>query len=87
VASLQVSGVSVAFGGHRVLSGVDVTAAPGRVTGLIGPNGAGKSTLFDVICGLRTPSAGRVVLGGRDVTGGPGTGWPGRSSGSNSSAG
>ncbi len=68
MASLQVSGVSVAFGGHRVLSGVDVTAAPGRVTGLIGPNGAGKSTLFDVICGLRTPSAGRVVLGGRDVT-------------------
>jgi branched-chain amino acid transport system ATP-binding protein len=68
VASLQVNGVTVAFGGHRVLDAVDMTAQPGRVTGLIGPNGAGKSTLFDVVCGLRTPSAGRVSLGGRDIT-------------------
>jgi branched-chain amino acid transport system ATP-binding protein len=68
VASLRVSGVTVAFGGNRVLQGVDMTVQPGRVTGLIGPNGAGKSTLFDVVCGLRTPSAGRVFLDGRDVT-------------------
>jgi branched-chain amino acid transport system ATP-binding protein len=41
------------------------------VTGLIGPNGAGKTTLFNVVCGLLGPDAGRVVLGGRDVTGRP----------------
>jgi branched-chain amino acid transport system ATP-binding protein len=69
VASLQVSGVTVSFGGRRALDGVALTAEPGRVTGLIGPNGAGKSTLFDVISGLRRPSSGRVMLGGRDVTG------------------
>jgi branched-chain amino acid transport system ATP-binding protein len=60
--------VTVAFGGNRVLDGAGLTAGPGLVTGLIGPNGAGKSTLFDVICGLRRPSRGRVVLDGRDVT-------------------
>jgi branched-chain amino acid transport system ATP-binding protein len=60
--------VTVAFGGKRVLEEVDITAERGLVTGLIGPNGAGKSTLFDVICGLRRPSAGRVFLDGQDVT-------------------
>lgn len=66
--SLEVSGVTVAFGGNRALDGVAMTAQPGRVTGLIGPNGAGKSTLFDVVCGLRKPSSGRVFLEGQDVT-------------------
>ncbi|WP_246052733.1 ABC transporter ATP-binding protein [Actinocorallia herbida] len=61
--------MTVAFGGHRALDGVAMTAEEGHVTGLIGPNGAGKSTLFDVVSGLRRPSAGRVSLGGRDVTG------------------
>lgn len=68
MASLQVSGVTVAFGGHRALDGVGMTAEQGRVTGLIGPNGAGKSTLFDVVSGLRKPSSGQVSLDGRDVT-------------------
>lgn len=68
MASLEVSGVTVAFGGHRALDGVGMTAEAGRVTGLIGPNGAGKSTLFDVVSGLRRPNAGRVVMHGRDVT-------------------
>lgn len=67
--SLEVSDVTVAFGGNRVLDGVGLTAGAGLITGLIGPNGAGKSTLFDVICGLRRPARGRVVLGGADVTG------------------
>ncbi|TDT98365.1 amino acid/amide ABC transporter ATP-binding protein 1 (HAAT family) [Streptomyces sp. 846.5] len=68
MASLQVSGVTVAFGGNRALDGVGLTAESGQVTGLIGPNGAGKSTLFDVVSGLRRPSSGRVFLDGRDVT-------------------
>ncbi|WP_460303320.1 ABC transporter ATP-binding protein [Actinocorallia aurea] len=60
--------MTVVFGGHRALDGVALTAEEGHVTGLIGPNGAGKSTLFDVVSGLRRPSAGRVSLGGKDVT-------------------
>jgi branched-chain amino acid transport system ATP-binding protein len=68
VPSLEVSEVTVAFGGKRALDGVAIAAEPGHVTGLIGPNGAGKSTLFDVICGLRKPVGGRIRLNGRDVT-------------------
>ncbi|MCX4459573.1 ATP-binding cassette domain-containing protein [Streptomyces sp. NBC_01728] len=68
MASLRISGVTVAFGGNRALDGVALTAEPGRVTGLIGPNGAGKSTLFDVASGLRRPSSGQVFLDGHDVT-------------------
>jgi branched-chain amino acid transport system ATP-binding protein len=65
---LDVSAVTVAFGGNRALDGVGLQAERGRVTGLIGPNGAGKSTLFDVVSGLRRPATGKVVLDGRDIT-------------------
>ncbi|GAB89681.1 ABC transporter ATP-binding protein [Gordonia rhizosphera] len=65
---LEVSDVSVTFGAHRALDSVDLVAERGQITGLIGPNGAGKSTLFDVICGLRRPGTGRVVLDGEEIT-------------------
>ncbi|MGW5377926.1 ABC transporter ATP-binding protein [Nocardia sp. NPDC003999] len=65
---LEVDDVTVVFGGNRALDGAGLRAERGAVTGLIGPNGAGKSTLFDVICGLRKPTKGRVALDGADVT-------------------
>jgi len=68
VPSLEVSDVTVTFGGRRALDGAGLTAAGGAVTGLIGPNGAGKSTMFDVITGLRRPVTGKVTVDGRDVT-------------------
>src|SRR6202000_3030118 len=47
-------------------------AIPRRsVVALIGPNGAGKTTFFNILTGLYKPTAGRVVLDGRDVTGQP----------------
>jgi branched-chain amino acid transport system ATP-binding protein len=66
--ALEVSEVSMAFGGAEVLSDVSLSVASGCVTGLIGPNGAGKTTLFNIVSGLLTPKAGRVVIEGRDVT-------------------
>ncbi|WP_188194569.1 ABC transporter ATP-binding protein [Nonomuraea sp. SYSU D8015] len=66
---LAVEGVSVAFGGVRALDQVSFEVAAGQVCGVIGPNGAGKTTLFDVVSGLRRPSAGRVSVAGRDLTG------------------
>ena len=66
--SLEASDVTVTFGGRRALDGAGLSAETGKITGLIGPNGAGKSTLFDVICGLRRPVSGRVMLDDRDVT-------------------
>jgi branched-chain amino acid transport system ATP-binding protein len=68
-AALAVENLSVRFGGHLAVSSVDLEVAAGRVTGLIGPNGAGKTTTFNAICGVITPTAGRVRLGGRDISG------------------
>ena len=65
---LRVEAVSVSFGPHRVLDGVDLRVGEGEVCGLVGGNGAGKTTLFNCITGLVQPDSGRVFLGGTDVT-------------------
>jgi ABC-type branched-subunit amino acid transport system ATPase component len=66
--ALEVSGVSVTFGGIKALDEVILTAAAGEVVGIIGPNGAGKTTLFDVISGFTNARSGQVTLEGTDVT-------------------
>lgn len=53
-----------AFGGLRVIEGLNVILQPGKVTALIGPNGAGKSTLFHLITGFLRPDAGEIRYGG-----------------------
>ncbi|MFB3739228.1 MAG: ABC transporter ATP-binding protein [Candidatus Velamenicoccus archaeovorus] len=60
--------VTKRFGGLVALSGVSFEARPGQLTGLIGPNGAGKTTLFNTITNVVSPDAGRVLIGGRDVS-------------------
>ena len=59
---LTATGVCHAFGGKDVLTGVDISVAPGEVVGLGGPSGAGKTTLGRILAGLIPPSAGRVTL-------------------------
>jgi branched-chain amino acid transport system ATP-binding protein len=66
--ALELNSIHLAYGGLVALGTVDLEVRPGVVTGLIGPNGAGKTSLFDVATGLTRPSAGRVLLHGRDIT-------------------
>jgi branched-chain amino acid transport system ATP-binding protein len=71
MALLEVSEVSVAFGGVRALNMVDVEVGSGELVGLIGPNGAGKSTLLGVLSGLIRSDHGRVRFADRDVSKSP----------------
>ena len=50
------------------MDNVDLDLAPGEFLAVIGPNGAGKTSLFNLVSGLRRPTAGTVTVNGRDVT-------------------
>ena len=67
-AGLDVSDVSVRFGGLTAVSDLGLSVPSGKITGLIGPNGAGKTTTFNAICGLNRPASSRIVVNGNDVT-------------------
>jgi iron(III) transport system ATP-binding protein len=55
-------------GGARAVDDVSLSIAPGEFFFLLGPSGCGKTTLLRIVAGLIEPSAGEVLLGGRDVT-------------------
>lgn len=68
-ASIVLEGVIAGYGQITVLNGLDFAAPAGKITTLIGANGAGKSTVFKTVFGLVRPRAGKVLVGGADVTG------------------
>ena len=70
-ATLCAERISLAFGGHRVLSDVSLDFRAGQVTGLIGPNGAGKTSLFNCLTGLYRPQEGTITLGDMRLEGLP----------------
>ena len=59
------------FGGLVATDDIDFTIPRGAVVSLIGPNGAGKTTFFNMLTGVYTPTSGRIVFDGVDVTGKP----------------
>lgn len=67
-AGLDISHLSLAFGGLKALTDVSFSVAPGSITAVIGPNGAGKTSLFNCISGFYRPSTGTIAFGGDDVS-------------------
>lgn len=66
---LEVSNLSISFGGLHAVDGLNLTIKKGQLYGLIGPNGAGKTTVFNMLTGVYKPTAGKIVLDGTDITG------------------
>jgi branched-chain amino acid transport system ATP-binding protein len=64
---IEITDLSVAYGGLRALSGVSLQVGEGQFVTVVGPNGAGKSTLFKAISGIVPTQAGAIRLDGADL--------------------
>ena len=66
---LEIQALKIAYGGINAVKGIDLHVNEGEMVALIGANGAGKTSTLKAISGVLTPSAGRVLYRGADVTG------------------
>ena len=69
---LEVNGLSAGYQGNDVVHDVTFHVNQGEAVMIIGSNGAGKTTLFHAMCGLLSPSSGKVLFEGGDITWDPG---------------
>ena len=68
MATLELVGLRKSFGDTSVLQGIDLALADGEMLVIVGASGCGKSTLLRLVAGLETPSSGRILLDGQDIT-------------------
>jgi branched-chain amino acid transport system ATP-binding protein len=66
---LELKGVSLSFGGLKVVDRLDLHVDDGEIVSVIGPNGAGKTTLFNLVTGIYQPDEGDITLDGRSLVG------------------
>lgn len=69
---LDVSDLTMRFGGLLAVNGVGLTIKEGQIVSMIGPNGAGKTTVFNCLTGFYQPTDGKVVFSGEEIQGLPG---------------
>jgi ABC-type branched-subunit amino acid transport system ATPase component len=69
MALLELSDVSLSFGGLKVVDGLDLEVEEGEIVSVIGPNGAGKTTLFNLITGIYHPHTGDIRFDGQSIVG------------------
>lgn len=65
---LRIEHLSKHFGGLKAVNDFSMTVEKGEIHALIGPNGAGKTTLFNLISGFLTPSEGKIIFDGKNIT-------------------
>ncbi|MBL8331251.1 MAG: polyamine ABC transporter ATP-binding protein [Rubrivivax sp.] len=68
---LRIEGVTKDFGGFKAVNNVSLDIAKGEIFALLGSSGCGKSTLLRMLAGFETPTSGRIVLAGQDLSGLP----------------
>ncbi|MDE8347409.1 MAG: ATP-binding cassette domain-containing protein [Acidocella sp.] len=68
MATLELQGLAKYFGATKVLKSLDLSTASGEMLVIVGASGCGKSTLLRLVAGLESPSAGRIILDGADIT-------------------
>ena len=68
IAILSVQGLTKQIGGLLAVNNVHLTVGKDEIVGLVGPNGAGKTTLLNIISGISSPTKGKVVFCGEDIT-------------------
>ena len=66
---LELKGVSLSFGGLKVVDSLDLQVNEGEIVSVIGPNGAGKTTLFNLVTGIYRPDDGDIRLDGESIVG------------------
>jgi putative spermidine/putrescine transport system ATP-binding protein len=65
---LRLDGLTKRYGDSHAVASLDLAVPKGELVALLGPSGCGKTTTLRMIAGLITPSAGRIVVGGNDIT-------------------
>lgn len=65
---IDLRNITKSFGGLKAVSNVSLQLREGEIMGLIGPNGAGKTTLVNLVSGMDTPSSGKLLFQGMDIT-------------------
>ena len=68
---LDIHHVCMYFGGVHAVEDMSVSLGNDEILGIIGPNGSGKSTLINVLTGVYSPTSGKVIFDGKDITGFP----------------
>ena len=66
---LEVSNLSISFGGLKAVNDFSMTIKKGQLYGLIGPNGAGKTTVFNLLTGVYKADNGKIILDGKSLLG------------------
>lgn len=70
-AGIRISGVNLAYGTTQVLKDINLVIEPGEFFAFLGPSGCGKTTLLRLIAGFNAAQAGRIEIGGEDISGLP----------------